>query len=75
MDNARIRTMGPRRPTATRLGALHGRIVGLDEELNGTGASCVVDLGGGSVLPGFVDAHDHLAWTGLAAHSLDLGAA
>jgi predicted amidohydrolase YtcJ len=75
IDNARIRTMDPRRPSATRLGVLHGRIVGLDEELAGTGAIRVVDLGGRSVLPGFVDAHNHLAWTGLAAHSLDLSAA
>jgi predicted amidohydrolase YtcJ len=37
-------------------------------------ADHVVDLGGRLVTPAFVDAHVHLAETGMAAHSVDLSA-
>ncbi|PZF79286.1 amidohydrolase [Jiangella anatolica] len=64
--------MDPARPSASRLGIWHGRIAGLDEELDGLRARRTVDLGGATVLPGFVDAHSHLAWTGMAAALVDL---
>lgn len=70
--NARIRTMDPQRPTAQRLGVLHGRIVGFDEELDGIQADRVVDLGGAPVLPGFHDAHFHLSLSGARLAALDL---
>ncbi|WP_428985770.1 amidohydrolase [Sinomonas terricola] len=57
--------MDPARPAARSLGVLHGRIVGLDEELDGVGAREVLDLGGRTVVPGFIDAHCHTAWFGL----------
>lgn len=75
IDGASARTMDARRPVATRVGVLHGRIVGLDDELDGCTARRRVHLGGRTLLPGFVDAHNHLAWTGLAARSLDLAPA
>lgn len=71
--NGRIRTMDATRPYATRLGVLHGRIVGLDEELEGVGADRVIDLGGAPILPGFHDAHYHLSLTGERLSALDLG--
>ncbi|GAA0922938.1 amidohydrolase [Pseudonocardia zijingensis] len=72
VENARIRTLDPARPTATRLGTLHGRVVGLDEDLDGVRARQVHDLGGATVLPGFHDAHQHLSKRGQRARWLDL---
>ena len=71
-DNARIRTLDPARPTATRIGVLHGRIVGFDEELDGVTAEHHTDLRGAPVLPGFHDAHFHLSLTGARLAALDL---
>jgi predicted amidohydrolase YtcJ len=71
IDNARVRTMDGTRPHARSIGVLHERIVTLDDDA-GLRAREHVDLGGRTVLPGFVDAHNHLAWAGLAARSLDL---
>lgn len=70
-----VLTLDPARPTAQRLGVWRGQIVGLDEELDGVGARASVDLGGRVVVPGFVDAHAHLAWAGAAAGALDLAGA
>lgn len=72
VTGAQIVTMDPARPAASRLGVWRGRIAGLDEELDGLRARRTVDLGGATVLPGFVDAHSHLAWTGMAAGLVDL---
>ncbi|SDU88005.1 hypothetical protein SAMN04488563_7049 [Jiangella alkaliphila] len=72
VTGARIVTMDPARPAASRLGVWRGRIAGLDEEVDGLRARRTVDLGGATVLPGFVDAHSHLAWTGMAARMADL---
>ena len=71
-DNARIRTLDPARPTAARIGVLHGRIVGFDEELDGVTAEHHTDLRGAPVLPGFHDAHFHLSLTGARLAALDL---
>ncbi|SFS12087.1 hypothetical protein SAMN04487783_1670 [Agrococcus baldri] len=68
----RIRTFDPARPTASRIGVLHGRIVGLDEELDGAQADRVIDLGGQPVLPGFHDAHYHLSLTGARLAALNI---
>ncbi|MGW1723521.1 amidohydrolase [Streptomyces sp. NPDC002306] len=67
LTNARFVTMDPDRPVAHDLGIWQGRIVGLDEEATSLPARRVVDLEGATVLPGFVDAHVHLAWTGFKA--------
>lgn len=74
VTGARIATMDPARPAATRLGVWRGRVVGLDEEVDGLRARDTVDLGGATVLPGFIDAHSHLAWTGMVAGLVDLSA-
>ncbi|MER7480825.1 amidohydrolase [Streptomyces sp. NPDC126510] len=64
LTNARFLTMDPDRPVAHDLGIWQGRIVGLDEAVTSLPAREVVDLQGATVLPGFIDAHVHLAWTG-----------
>lgn len=67
--NARIHTMDDRRPHASRMGVWQGRVFGLDEEVDGIPAHDTLDLRGATVLPGFVDAHVHLAWTGLKSRT------
>ncbi|MFJ5277644.1 amidohydrolase [Streptomyces parvulus] len=64
LTNARFLTMDPDHPVAHDLGIWRGRIVGLDEAVTSLPAREVVDLHAATVLPGFVDAHVHLAWTG-----------
>ncbi|MGX7828644.1 amidohydrolase [Actinokineospora sp. 24-640] len=59
--------MDPGHPRARVIGVWRGRVVGVDEAVVGLPAVREVDLGGAWVVPGFVDAHVHLAWAGLAA--------
>ena len=68
----RIITMDPTRPEATAVGVWRGRIVGLDEDVADLEAERVVDLDGAVVLPGFIDAHTHLAWAGRAGVTADI---
>ncbi|GGM50663.1 amidohydrolase [Longimycelium tulufanense] len=67
--NANILTMDPGRPVAREVGIWRGRIVGVDDAVASLPARAEVDLEGATVLPGFVDAHVHLAWAGLRARS------
>lgn len=69
LTNGNILTMDPDHPVARDLGIWHGRVVGLDEAVTGLPAREVVDLQGATVLPGFIDSHVHLAWTGLKART------
>ncbi|MDK1342549.1 amidohydrolase [Streptomyces sp. 378] len=64
LTNARFLTMEPDHPVAHDLGIWQGRIVGLDDAVTSLPARETVDLQGATVLPGFIDAHVHLAWTG-----------
>lgn len=70
--NGRVRTLDHARPRATSIGVLHGRVVGLDDDLHGVHADRVVDLGGQPVVPGFHDAHHHMSLTGARLAALDL---
>ncbi|CAG7844177.1 N-substituted formamide deformylase [Pseudoclavibacter triregionum] len=70
--NAVIVTMDPDRPRASSLGVWRGRVVGLDEELEGLEAERVLDAGGRAIVPGFVDAHCHTTWWGLGLAAVDL---
>lgn len=75
LRNADIITMDERRPHATSLGVWQGRIVGLDDDLDGLDAGEVLDLAGATVTPGFIDAHCHTTWFGLGLGELDVSAA
>ncbi|MGW3242746.1 amidohydrolase [Streptomyces sp. NPDC001070] len=72
LTNLTALTLDPDRPRAGRIGLHHGRIVALDEELEGVRAHRTVDLGGACVVPGFNDAHNHMALYGLSRSELDL---
>jgi predicted amidohydrolase YtcJ len=61
--NANIVTMDPAHPVARSVGVWAGRIFALDD--TSVPAAREVDLQGATVLPGFIDAHVHLAMTGL----------
>ncbi len=65
-------TLDPARPRASRIGVFGGRIIGVDEELDGIAADRVESLGGATVLPGFHDAHCHTTWFGLTLASVDV---
>jgi predicted amidohydrolase YtcJ len=75
LRNADIITMDDRRPHATSLGIWRGRIVGLDDELDGLDAAEVLDLAGATVTPGFIDAHCHTTWFGLGLGEVDVSGA
>ncbi|MDX8052834.1 amidohydrolase [Lentzea sp. BCCO 10_0798] len=67
LTGCRAITMDPARPAAHTIGIWQGRIAGLDEQVADLPANETVDLGGAVVLPGFIDAHTHLAWNGRRA--------
>ncbi|TDC98449.1 amidohydrolase [Actinomadura sp. 7K507] len=73
---ADVITMDAERPRAEALGIRGGRIVSvgsLDQARAALGEHApVLDLGGATVLPGLIDTHMHLLWTGLAHVLLDL---
>jgi hypothetical protein len=72
--NANVLTMDPARPRARSVAVSGGRIVALDAvPLAGLPARDVIDLGGKTLLPGFHDAHNHMAWYGLTLVEVDLG--
>ncbi len=73
--DANVLTMDDDRPTARSLGVLHGRVVGLDEDIDGLHADRVLHADGATVVPGFNDAHCHTAWYGLSLSQLDLSGA
>lgn len=58
--DGRITTMDPQHPVATRLGILGGRVVAVDDDVDGLSADAHIDLAGQHVIPGFNDAHRHL---------------
>ncbi|MER8002520.1 amidohydrolase [Streptomyces sp. NPDC095613] len=72
LTNARFVTMDPDHPVARELGIWRGRIVGLDDAVTSLPAREVIDLQGATVLPGFIDAHVHLAWTGFKENTVSI---
>lgn len=70
--NARIFTMADAAPAAHAMGVLHGRIVGLDDDVLHLPAQQTLDCGGAVVVPGFGDSHNHMAWFGQSLAELDL---
>ncbi|HET6780809.1 MAG TPA: amidohydrolase family protein, partial [bacterium] len=73
--NGRIHTLDPDRPNAWGLAAAGGRIVAIGSpgQLEQTYPRFErVDLGGRTVLPGFVDSHIHLAAYGISLRRVEL---
>lgn len=75
LTNATFITMDPNHPVAHQLGIWQGRIVGVDDAVSALPAQRVIDLAGATVLPGFIDAHVHLVWSGLRERSPNVSAA
>lgn len=77
LTNGRILTMDSARPVAAAIAITDGKIsdVGATAQLlarRGRDTE-VVDLGGRTVIPGFVDAHNHFGPTTLEPRGVDLG--
>ncbi|HSZ43517.1 MAG TPA: amidohydrolase [Trebonia sp.] len=74
--NANVLTMDPARPRARSVAIDGDRVVALDPDLpaRGPAAREVIDLRGRTLLPGFHDAHNHMAWYGLTLAEVDLSA-
>ena len=74
--NANIITMDPAHPSASAIAAKNFKLlaVGRDEDVEELlpSAKRVIDLGGKTVVPGFVDAHTHITAEGLRADHADL---
>lgn len=71
ITNAHIITLDPQRPYATKLLARDGRIVALDAAVPRALNVPTYDLGGKTVIPGFIDSHVHFLWTGVQQFALD----
>lgn len=75
ITNAKVRTMDPARPVGEAVAVRDGRVlaVGRDADVSaaaGPGAQ-VIDAGGRTVLPGFIDPHNHLLSTAESLASAD----
>jgi predicted amidohydrolase YtcJ len=72
--NADIITLDPSRPRARSMAVHHGRVLALDPD-DGIRGRRTIDAAGATVTPGFGDAHNHMAWFGLALDEIDLSRA
>jgi predicted amidohydrolase YtcJ len=75
---ANVITMNPSQPRAEALAVRDGRIaaVGAWEEVASYAEGLpVLDFGGKTVLPGFIDTHTHFLWTALSLAALDVSPA
>ena len=74
--NANVYTVDPKQPRATAIAISHGRIVavGSDDDVKNISlpGAKAINLNGAFVLPGLIDAHVHLEWTGLAMQRVEL---
>lgn len=73
VTNANVLTMDEHLQTVEAFAVVGERIVGLGD-LTGLRAKRVLDLSGATVIPGFGDAHNHMAWYGLSLDEVDLSA-
>lgn len=74
LRRARVITVDDDRPRASTVAVVGDRIVavGDENEFEGVRGRVEVDLDGACVTPGFGDAHNHMAWYGLALAEIDL---
>ncbi|MET7994827.1 amidohydrolase [Amycolatopsis sp. NPDC005232] len=70
-ENARLLT-GDSATGDGALAVLHGRVVALGEDAEALSARRRIDLGGAYVVPGFHDAHNHMAWFGMGLDDVAL---
>jgi predicted amidohydrolase YtcJ len=75
--NGNIITMDPQKPTASAIAVKSYKILSIGEEDEVVqlipNAKRVIDLGGKTVIPGFIDAHTHLTSAGVKAKHVQLG--
>ncbi|RIK46809.1 MAG: hydrolase [Chloroflexi bacterium] len=75
--NATVRTLDPANPLASAVLARDGKIVAVGDaaELRRQAAGArEVDLGGATVLPGFIESHNHFLFAGIAFTQVDVRA-
>ena len=77
LKNARILTMDAANPTARAIALGHGKILALGDEAqvlaHAGPATRIIDAGGRSLMPGFVESHLHLGLGGNELGHLQLG--
>ncbi|MEV0070011.1 amidohydrolase [Amycolatopsis sp. NPDC050768] len=75
-ENSRLLTgdsaIGDSATGDSALAVLHGRVVALGEDAEALSARRRIDLGGAYVVPGFHDAHNHMAWFGMGLDDVAL---
>jgi predicted amidohydrolase YtcJ len=71
--NGRVLTMNPDVPRATAVAIAGDRVLGVMADDDLPPARRVVDLDGGCVVPGFHDAHNHMAWFGQGLLEIPVG--
>ncbi|MDE2573038.1 MAG: amidohydrolase [bacterium] len=64
-----MRTLSHRCPESDAFLVVDGRVAALGHEIGTLRADRVIDAGGATILPGFVDAHTHLELTALALYT------
>ena len=64
---------GPEFTPVDAVAVHHGRIVAMGDDARDVPTRRRIDLGGAVVVPGFHDAHNHLAWFGMSLDELPLG--
>jgi predicted amidohydrolase YtcJ len=73
--NGRVLTCDPRRPSGQAVAVRAGRIVAVGDEaavrVEAGPAAEAIDLGGRTVVPGFIDAHNHFACTAETFFAVD----
>lgn len=68
-----VLTMDPARPVARAVAVIGNRVVGVyDDPAQAPAARTTLDVGPATVVPGFHDAHNHMAWYGLDLLEVDL---
>jgi hypothetical protein len=70
--NANVLTMDPARPRAAAVAVWGGRISAVHDDAAAVTADRVIDVRGATVVPGFRDAHNHMAWFGMSLSEIDL---
>lgn len=71
-ENARIYTANASQPSAKAIGVNAGRITYIGDDASKLKVNRRIDLKGATVVPGFIDAHGHMAGLGDMLQSLNL---